>query len=638
MPNFTDPTDCFGATWIAGADWSWSAVADHHGLQVGLGNSTSGPEKGLYDVALGANGLVAIGYPFDNDNAGLPGIWRSADGQVWERATVTFGPAELGVRVNAVTASERGYVIVGWVVSGPGVEGGAITARAAAWFSGDGATWTRADDVPDMDVGPCVDTLEEPGCGGMLGVSPNGEGFVAVGHVRTSPEGASPGQPAAWTSPDGLTWTRSNLGRSDLDGWLTAVTEGPTGLVAVGTTCAAACSGPDSGGLVAASEDGSIWTAGPPDGVPPLESVASTGSEVFAVGMLNQDVGQVAGLQVWRTSDGLSWARTSDPPAIPNLSSYNAVDIAATQDRVLVVGWASTGDLDADRNFAFAASTAAAGGDVAPIPSPVPDEPIVPVASAIDAVVELRVEIRPDVSVGRMPMMTVYRDGTVLQRDDTGGHITRLSTAGLERLLAPALDSDVMVTSGELGSDPTYQGGVTGYAIDLRRGSEIVRRETSNSMAPATRAEAEQIIALAEHLADLESWLPADAWEIGPAAAEPYVASNYLLKVTTYEGADDPRPIKDRAEIVWPLPGTLEGFGTLAEDQPLGPGTAARCGPLTLAEADAVKRSLAGAPFISLGDRTQAELRWADVGHLVVSLIPLLPDDPIDCEVDLSWP
>ena len=234
--------------------------------------------------------------------------------------------------------------------------------------------------------------------------------------------------------------------------------------------------------------------------------------------------------------------------------------------------------------------------------------------------------------------MTVYRDGTVLRRDDTGGHVTRLSATGLERLLAEATNSGLFVTSGKLGSDPTYQGGVTTYAIDLRRDAEVVRRETSNSIPPETRAEAERIIALAEHLDDLEAWLPGDAWTVGPAAAEPYVAVNYLMKVTTYKGVDDPRPIKDRAEIAWPLPGTLEGFGTVAEDQPLGPGTSSRCGTLTLGEADAVKRALAGAPFEPMNDRTQVRLGWADIGHLTVTLIPLLPEDPLDCAIDLSWP
>jgi hypothetical protein len=488
-----------------------------------------------------------------------------------------------------------------------------------------------------MDVGRCVDTLEEPSCGGMLGVSPNGEGFVAVGSVRTSASGDDPPRPAAWTSPNGLTWTRSDTGRLDFDGLLSSVVEGPTGLSAVGTICQPDCVGVNAGGVAATSTDGSTWESAPIVGSVALDAIASSGQEVFAVGMQNQD--EATELQVWRSEDGVTWVRTSDPPAIPNLSSFSAVDIAATGDRVIVVGWASTTDADGDRNFAFLASTSAPSGELAPLPTATPP-PSVPVASTIDAVVELRVEIRPDVSVGRMPMMTVYRDGTVLRRGNLGGVITRLSPDGLERLRTEATDSGLFVTSGELGSDPTYQGGVATYTIELRRGTEIIRRQTTNSMAPATRAEAERLIALAEHLADLESWLPADAWAIGPAAAEPYLASNYLLKVSTLKqpGAEYPPADMDLADVDWPLPGSLAGFGKVDESQSTDPGTSARCGPLTLSEATAVQAALAGAPWTDMGDRLSAELDWGDTGHVSVSLISLMPDDPVDCAVDNSWP
>jgi hypothetical protein len=630
-----DPTDCFGAAWTAGADWSWSEVADHHGLQVGLAFPTSGPEKGLYDVASGPNGLVAIGYPYEGDNVGLPGIWRSSDPQVWERVAVTFGPSELGVRVSAITASERGYVIVGWVVTNIPVEGGAITARAAAWVSGDGTTWTRADDTPDMDVGRCVDTTEEPVCGGMLGVSPNGEGFVAVGYSLTEDDGV---RPAAWASANGLTWTRSDTSRLDFSGFLSGVVEGATGLVAVGSICLPECASPHAGGFAASSIDGLRWDATQVITSPALGAVASTGSEVFAVGMLQGD-GMESTLQVWRSLDGVAWSRVSDPPAIPDLTSYRSIDIAASGDRLIVVGWAETSDAEGWRNFAFAASTAAPSGELAPIPTATPP-PSVPVATAIDAEMELRVEIRPDVSVGRMPMMTVYRDGTVLRRGNLGGTITRLDADGLERLLAEATDSGLFAASGELDTDPTYNGGFATYTIELRRGSEIIRRQTTNAMAPAVRAEGERLIALAEHLADLEAWLPADAWAVGPDAAEPYLASNYLLKVSTLKqpGAEYPPADMDLSDVVWPFPGSLAGFGEVDEGQPMGSGTSSRCGALTLTEATAVQRALAEAPWTSMGDRLVAELDWGDTGHVSVSLISLLPDDPIDCAVDNSWP
>jgi hypothetical protein len=267
--------------------------------------------------------------------------------------------------------------------------------------------------------------------------------------------------------------------------------------------------------------------------------------------------------------------------------------------------------------------------------------PTQPVASAVDPMVLLRVEIRPDVSVGRIPSLTVYRDGTVLRRDDASGRITRLTAAGLALVLAPARDSDLLVTSGEIRPDPAYQGGFTTYTIDFQRGNEYVHRSTTNSFTPATRAEGERIIALAEYLDGLASWLPADAWATGASAFEPYIASHFLLKVTVFKqlGVDYPPQALDRADVKWPLEGFMEGFGDLAEPQPLGDGTTSRCGPVTLAEAAAVQRALAAAPLVRLGERLQADLDWApSIGHVTVTLAPLLPEDAIDCTSDGSWP
>ncbi len=412
--------------------------------------------------------------------------------------------------------------------------------------------------------------------------------------------------------------------------------------MAVGSICQPDCFGPASVGLVATSADGSTWAFAPVGEASALEAIASAGSRLFAVGARNQDVDLPAELQVWQSDDGLDWRRVAGVPNLRDASSYPGLDIAATEDRVVVVGWAGVGANGDLQNFAFVGSTSGPTAGPQPTASAATPPPTDPIASAIDPEVMLRVEIRPDASVGRMPSLTVYRDGSVLRRDDASGRITRLTPSGLALLLAPATESDLLAASGELGSDPAYQGGRTTYTIELRRGQEIVRRETTNSMAPATRSEAERIIALAEHLDDLESWLPEDVWATKPAAFEPFVASNYLLKVTSFKqpGVDYPAQALDRADVDWPLPGTLEGFGDLPDvEQPLGPGTTSRCGVLTLAEAAAVKRSLAAAPFVPMGERLQADLDWApSIGHVTVSLIPLLPEDPLDCAVDLSWP
>lgn len=263
-------------------------------------------------------------------------------------------------------------------------------------------------------------------------------------------------------------------------------------------------------------------------------------------------------------------------------------------------------------------------------------------ASSIDPVILLRVDIRPDVSVGRMPSLTVYRDGSVLRPADAGGSVARLTPAGIALVLAPTADSDLFVASGEIRPDPSWAAGFVQYTIDVRRGDELVHRSTTNVLlTPSTRAESQRIIALAERLDHLESWLPADAWATDPASAVPYVPSDLLLKVTISK--DQPGiaypPQLDLAAIDWPVEVGPEAFGVAVEPAPLGAETRSRCGPVTQAEAMAVERALAAAPPTAEGERIVASLAWAAArSHVTISLSPLFPDEPLDCAVDLAWP
>ena len=64
------------------------------------------------------------------------------------------------------------------------------------------------------------------------------------------------------------------------------------------------------------------------------------------------------------------------------------------------------------------------------------------------------------------------------------------------------------------------------------------------------------------------------------------------------------------------------------------PGTTARCGPVTLAEALAVQRALAAAFGPGYDGRAEAMLDWAAAAsHLAVSLTPILPEEPSDCTI-----
>lgn len=623
-----DPTKCHASVWTAASGEGWTRAPDQPGLEVGRG-SPSGPQPGLFDVATGPAGLVAIGYAFDDDLGG-PRIWQSQDGRTWQRNAFAFGPSGEQARISAIAASSQGYVIVGWVIADTGRE-----ARAAAWISPDGVTWRRADDTERMDVGPCVDTGEEPMCGGMRSVVPSESGFVAVGYVRSIADPAEPSQPAAWTSSDGLTWTRSDAGL-DFKGTLSGVTAGGRGLIAVGavgTICQPDCGNASAGGIAATSVDGSTWSVERVTGAPALEDVVAAGSRSFALGALNSDADPRGDLQLWRSDDGVAWLRVLGLPSISDATSYRSLDVAAADDRVVVVGWAEVAGADVRRNFAYVSPPA--GLSAPPTPSPLPSGPV---ASTIDPVVLLRVEIRGDRRDGWMTRLTVYRDGAVLHPDQDGGRLTRLTPAGLALLLAPATESEAFTNSGVIERDPgATNPEVASYAVDFRVADRLVRRWTTNAPRPADQDETARIMALARRIVDHESWLPAEAWLTAPASATRYVPSHFLLKV----GVSD-NPLNDLitaeldvADVDWPLDGRMVDFGQPAE-RPVAPDITWRCGALTFAEAEAVRDSVRATPFVPLGFHSQADLRWRSRGELVtLVLTPVLPDDPPGCPSDL---
>ena len=363
VPDFSNPTTCYGAAWVAPPGQAFEAAPDQPGLEMGLETATSGPEKGMFDVAAGPAGLVAIGYDYNPPRSACavapcpsgPAVWRSTDGRTWERAHVDLGPSAIDTFIDpiaAISAGPDGYVMVGHAVD-YAAAGPNLPARATAWASRDGVAWTRAIDSDDMDVGPCVDTGETPDCGGMNAVVATGSGFAAVGEVRTGIDGQPP-QPAAWTSQDGLTWTRAAATGPGGDetvnsgGFLSSVAAGGPGLVAAGTDCQPDC----TGGIVATSVDGSSWTITRLAGTAPLTDVAATSHQVFALGAVNGDVGRSADVQLWRSDDGVAWQRVAGLPSIPEATLYRGVDLAAASDRLIVAGWADGGG-EFQQSFAY---------------------------------------------------------------------------------------------------------------------------------------------------------------------------------------------------------------------------------------------------------------------------------------------
>ena len=242
----TDLTACSAHVLWSEDGVSWTTVVSGD-LDVGTYVDTSGPDPGMVDVAGGPEGFVAIGYAGSERVA--PAVWTSRDGEGWKRATL--GKVFDGARVRAVVAGGPGWVTVGKVYTPDGP-------RGAAWTSPDGQAWTRAPDGPAFDVGGYLDTLEDPGSGGLLDVAAVGEVIVAVG---TTCDATGKGcRAATWKSPDGgATWTRS----SGLDGArdFEFVVHGDHGFVAFGRACEGDAADSACQPVVATSSDGSAWAS-----------------------------------------------------------------------------------------------------------------------------------------------------------------------------------------------------------------------------------------------------------------------------------------------------------------------------------------------------------------------------------------
>ncbi|HEX7950609.1 MAG TPA: hypothetical protein VF494_09695 [Candidatus Limnocylindrales bacterium] len=267
--------------------------------------------------------------------------------------------------------------------------------------------------------------------------------------------------------------------------------------------------------------------------------------------------------------------------------------------------------------------------------------------TVLDPYVLLEANRSSDLGGSRALNLTVYRDGTVLLRQDAGPRVARLTTAGVDGLMSLVLDADFLSMPVSVPIDPAYAGGFMSYVIRLRHDGTLVERATSNVPAPGHRAEADAIIALVERVIDIGHVLPATAWEGAPDETMPYVPTKLLFKVTTYDNPLDPADpggaMLDVDAVRWPFETPMLRYGNVVDVAPFGAGTTSRCAVVTLADAATIADAIAPAPWsderIPTWERMTATLTWkAGHGHINVSLAVLLPGEPDDCAVDGSWP
>ena len=177
-----------------------ASVVEHAGMLVGVGRGntidieteeaavylsedgtswrkveTAEPMVGqLIDVIATDDGLYAVG--------GVPGadaaaIWRSSDGETWERTVDDIEHAFLW----SIAEGGPGLVAVGWRRD--------PDPSAAVWTSTDGIEWTLSPDPDGYELYEGTDVSEIDGT------------LVMVGSSFTTQEGR------IWTSTDGIDWT-----------------------------------------------------------------------------------------------------------------------------------------------------------------------------------------------------------------------------------------------------------------------------------------------------------------------------------------------------------------------------------------------------------------------------------------------
>ena len=269
------------------------------------------PDAELADLVVAPDAFVVVG-----SADGEAAAWASSDGVRWSRTDLSGG-------------TEADVVIVGELgISAFGRAAGTL----ATWTSFDGSRWEQ---VPGDET-----VFEREGAAQVVGAHDDGDGFLVV----VDRDGVA----ESWSSPDGRSWEPSPLTGSDL--LPAAGAPKPRTLLGAGSTAVALGAVDEVDGT-----DAAVWTSlagGPWERAAPREAVfggdgaqavlaaAQLGADLVAVGTDTDDVGDVDAV-VWSTGEGGGWRRSAESPddGLSGPGDQHAVDLAATRDGALVVGW-----------------------------------------------------------------------------------------------------------------------------------------------------------------------------------------------------------------------------------------------------------------------------------------------------------
>jgi hypothetical protein len=271
------------AVWTSPEGITWSRVPGHEAIF---------DDAAMRAVTAGGPGLVAVG-----DSADDAAVWTSSDGITWSRvphSEAVFGDAGM----NGVTAGGPGLVAVG-------DQGGS----AGVWTSLDGIIWSRAPQEEAIFKGEGTR---------MKSVTVGGPGLVAVGEDGPLQDDTDA---AVWTSPDGITWSRTPHTEAVFgDAGMNSVTAFGPGLVAVGGYWRPGLQDGRFGALVWTSFDGITWSRVAHDedifegDEAGMESVTVADHGLVAVGSHWHPQGVEAA--AWTSVDGFAWSRVPHDEAV----------------------------------------------------------------------------------------------------------------------------------------------------------------------------------------------------------------------------------------------------------------------------------------------------------------------------------